>query len=289
MPTKIEKDAVTGTDTTGHEWDGIKELNTPLPKWWLYTFYATIAWALGYFVLYPAWPSLSGHTAGALGWTMRGEIAESLAQAASAQAPFVNRIDAASLEDISKSADLRNFAMAGGRSVFAVNCAPCHGAGAAGSKGFPNLVDDNWIWGGTLDDIHTTIQNGIRNSNPDSRIAQMPRFGADNILDAKQIDDVADYVLSLSRRSSNTAAAERGATVFSENCEACHLQGGIGNPEMGAPSLAANIWLYGGDKATIVETITNSRAGAMPAWSDRLDAARIKMLTVYVHSLGGGK
>jgi cytochrome c oxidase cbb3-type subunit 3 len=289
MPTKIEKDAVTGTDTTGHEWDGIKELNTPLPKWWLYTFYATIAWALGYFVLYPAWPSLSGHTAGALGWTMRGEIAESLAQAASAQAPFVNRIDAASLEDISKSADLRNFAMAGGRSVFSVNCAPCHGAGAAGSKGFPNLVDDNWIWGGTLDDIHTTIQNGIRNSNPDSRIAQMPRFGADNILDAKQIDDVAEYVLSLSRRSSNTAAAERGATVFSENCEACHLQGGIGNPEMGAPSLAANIWLYGGDKATIVETITNSRAGAMPAWSDRLDAARIKMLTVYVHSLGGGK
>jgi cytochrome c oxidase cbb3-type subunit 3 len=289
MPTKIEKDAVTGTDTTGHEWDGIKELNTPLPKWWLYTFYATIVWALGYFVLYPSWPGLSGHAPGVLGWTMRGEIAETMAQAQRAQAPFVNRIDAASLEDIAKSTDLRNFAIAGGRSIFADNCGPCHGAGAAGSKGFPNLVDDNWIWGGTLDDIHTTIQNGIRNSNPDSRIAQMPRFGADKILDAKQIDDVAEYVLSLSRRSRNAAAVERGAVVYSENCEACHLQGGVGNPEMGAPSLAANIWLYGGDKATLVETITNSRAGAMPGWSERLDAARIKMLTVYVHALGGGK
>lgn len=289
MPTKIEKDAVTGTDTTGHEWDGIKELNTPLPKWWLYTFYATIVWALGYFVLYPSWPGLSGHAPGVLGWTMRGEIAETMAQAQRAQAPFVNRIDAASLEDIAKSTDLRNFAIAGGRSIFADNCGPCHGAGAAGSKGFPNLVDDNWIWGGTLDDIHTTIQNGIRNSNPDSRIAQMPRFGADKILDAKQIDDVAEYVLSLSRRSRNAAAVERGAVVYSENCEACHLQGGAGNPEMGAPSLAANIWLYGGDKATLVETITNSRAGAMPGWSERLDAARIKMLTIYVHSLGGGK
>jgi cytochrome c oxidase cbb3-type subunit 3 len=289
MPTKIEKDAVTGTDTTGHEWDGIKELNTPLPKWWLYTFYATIVWALGYFVLYPAWPSLSGHTPGILGWTMRGEIAEQLVQANTAQAPFVNRIAAASLEDISKSTDLRNFAMAGGRSVFAENCAPCHGSGGAGSKGFPNLVDDNWIWGGKLDDIHTTIQHGIRNANPESRISQMPRFGTDEILTLAQIDDVAEYVLSLSKRARDAAAAKRGEAVFAENCVACHQEGGVGNPEMGAPNLAANIWLYGGDKATLVETIRYSRQGAMPAWSERLDAARIKMLTVYVHALGGGE
>ncbi len=289
MPTKIEKDAVTGTDTTGHEWDGIKELNTPLPKWWLYSYYATIVWALAYFVLYPSWPSLSGHTTGVLGWTMRGEIAEQLEAAKKAQGPMLNRISAASLDDIRKTPDLRNYAMAGGRSAFGVQCAPCHGAGGAGTKGFPNLVDDNWIWGGTLDEIYTTIQYGVRNSNDKSRLSQMPRFGADGILTAKQVDDVAEYVLSLSRRSTDAAAARRGAAVFAENCVACHLEGGKGNQEMGAPNLAANIWVYGGDKATVVESIRNARQGSMPAWGERLDDATVKMLAVYVHALGGGK
>lgn len=289
MPTKIEKDAITGTDTTGHEWDGIKELNTPLPKWWLYTYYATIIWSLAYYVFYPAWPSLSGHTQGVLGWTMRGEIAAEMESARQAQAPNVRRIAASSLEDIRKSADLRTYAMAGGRSAFGVQCAPCHGAGGAGSKGFPNLVDDNWIWGGSLDDIYTTIQYGVRNTNDKSRLSQMPRFGTDGILTARQIDDVAEYVLSLSRRSGDTAAAGRGAAVYAENCVACHQEGGIGNQELGAPNLAANIWMYGGDKATLVETIRNARQGAMPAWSERLDDATVKMLAVYVHALGGGK
>lgn len=289
MPTKIEKDAVTGTDTTGHEWDGIKELNTPLPKWWLYTYYASIVWSLAYFVLYPAWPSLSGHTPGVLGWTMRGEIAAEMEAAKLAQAPNVSRIAASSLEDIGKSADLRAYAMAGGRSAFGVQCAPCHGAGGAGSKGFPNLVDDNWIWGGSLDEIYTTIQYGVRNTNDKSRLSQMPRFGADGILTARQIDDVAEYVLSLSRRSGDAAAAGRGAAVYAENCAACHQEGGTGNQELGAPNLAANIWMYGGDKATIVETIRYARQGAMPAWSERLDDATVKMLAVYVHALGGGK
>ncbi len=289
MPTKIEKDAITGTDTTGHEWDGIKELNTPLPKWWLYSYYATIIWSLAYFVLYPAWPSLSGHTKGVLGWTMREEIVQEMAAAQKAQAPMLTKIAATSLDDIRKSTDLRGYAMAGGRSAFGVQCAPCHGAGGAGAKGFPNLVDDNWIWGGSLDEIYTTIQYGVRNANDKSRLSQMPRFGADGVLDAKQIGDVAEYVLSLSKRSTDAAAAKRGEAVFAENCVACHQEGGTGNKELGAPNLAANIWIYGGDKATLMETIRNSRQGSMPAWAERLDDATIKMLAVYVHGLGGGK
>jgi len=289
MPTKIEKDAVTGTETTGHEWDGIKELNTPLPKWWLYSYYATILWSIAYFVLYPAWPSLSGHTPGVLGWTMRGEIAAEMEAAKAAQGPMLRRIAASSLDDIRKSTDLQAYAMAGGRSAFGVQCAPCHGAGGAGAKGFPNLVDDSWIWGGTLDDIYTTIQFGIRNANDKSRLSQMPRFGVDGMLTAAQIDDVAEYVLSLSRRSRDAGAAKRGEAVYAENCVACHQEGGKGNPEMGAPNLAANIWTFGGDKATIVESVRNARAGSMPAWIDRLDDATIKMLVVYVHALGGGK
>jgi cytochrome c oxidase cbb3-type subunit III len=289
MPTKIEKDEITGTETTGHEWDGIKELNTPLPKWWVWTFYVTIAWSIGYFIAYPSWPTLSGHTQGVLGWTQRGEIAEKLAEAKAQRAPFVGRIEAAPLADIRRSPDLLNFAMAGGRSVFAENCAPCHGAGGAGAKGFPGLADDSWLWGGTLDDIHTTIVHGIRNASANSRISVMPKFGADGLLNDRQIDDVAEYVLGLSRRSANAAAAARGKDVFAENCASCHQEDGTGSTELGAPNLTANIWVYGGDKATIVETIRNSRAGAMPAWEGRLDAATIKMLAVYVHALGGGK
>ncbi|MCA0451210.1 MAG: cytochrome-c oxidase, cbb3-type subunit III [Proteobacteria bacterium] len=289
MPTKIEKDEITGTDTTGHEWDGIKELNTPLPKWWLWTFYATIVWSIGYFIVYPAWPTLSGHTKGVLGWTQRIEIAERMEEAKAMRAPFVGRIEKASLDQIRSSPDLLNFAMAGGRSVFAENCVPCHGAGGSGAKGYPNLADDSWVWGGTLDDIHTTITYGIRNANNESRIGQMPRFGADGILKPAQIDDVAEYVLSLSKRSTNADAAKRGETVFSENCVACHQEGGTGSTDLGAPNLAANIWIYGGDKATIMETVRNSRAGSMPAWTGRLDDATIKMLAVYVHALGGGK
>lgn len=289
MPTKIEKDAVTGTETTGHEWDGIKELNTPLPKWWLYTYYATIVWSLAYFVFYPAWPSLSGHTSGLLGWTMRGEVAAEMEAAKAAQGPMLRKIAASSLDEIRKSNDLQAYAMAGGRSAFGVQCAPCHGAGGAGTKGFPNLVDDSWIWGGSLDEIYTTIQYGIRNANDKSRLSQMPRFGTDGMLTAAQIDDVAEYVLSLSRRSKDAVASKRGEAVFAENCVACHQEGGKGNPEMGAPNLAANIWVYGGDKAAIVESVRNARAGSMPAWVDRLDDATIKMLAVYVHALGGGK
>jgi cytochrome c oxidase cbb3-type subunit III len=289
MPTKIEKDLVTGTATTGHEWDGIKELDTPLPKWWLYVFYACIAWSLIYYVFYPAWPSLSSHTTGLLGYSSRAEIRKDLVAQAAQRAPFVDRIRAASLEQIETQPDLLNFAIAGGRAMFAENCAPCHGSSGAGAKGFPSLADDDWLWGGSREAIEQTIRHGARNANADSRQSQMPRFGTDGVLKRTEIVDVAEFVLSLSGTTVDAVAAKRGAAIYAENCAACHGDDGTGNQEVGAPNLADKIWLYGGSKPAVVESITNARAGSMPAWSGRLDDATIKMLTIYVHSLGGGK
>jgi cytochrome c oxidase cbb3-type subunit III len=289
MPTKIEKDLVTGTATTGHEWDGIKELDTPLPKWWLYVFYACIAWSVGYYVFYPAWPSLSSYTTGLLGYSGRAEIRKELAAQAAERAPFVARIREASLEHIETQPDLLNFAIAGGRAMFAENCAPCHGSGGAGAKGFPSLADDDWLWGGSRDAIQQTIRHGVRNTNADSRQSQMPRFGTDGMLKRGEIADLAEFVLSLSASTADTAAARRGAALYAENCATCHAEDGTGNQEVGAPNLADKIWLYGGSRVAVTDSIMNAPAGSMPGWSERFDEATIKMLTIYVHSLGGGK
>jgi cytochrome c oxidase cbb3-type subunit 3 len=289
MPTKIEKDSVTGTETTGHEWDGVRELNTPLPKWWIYTFYACIAFAAVYVVLYPALPWVNAHTAGILGYTQRDTVAQGLAEASARQAVFRDEIAKTELEDIRKNPQLFGFATTGGRAVFNENCVPCHRAGGAGAKGFPNLADDDWLWGGSLAEISQTITHGVRNSDPDSRQSQMPRFGVDGILKPAQISDVADYVITLSGGKAPAEAAARGSTIFAENCAACHGEKGQGNREIGAKVLNNHLWLYGGDKATLVDTITNARDGQMPAWGERFDATTIKMLTLYVHSLGGGE
>jgi cytochrome c oxidase cbb3-type subunit 3 len=288
MPTKIEKDEITGTDTTGHEWDGIKELNTPLPKWWVWTFYATVAWSLVYFVLYPAIPTVSGHSTGMLGYWSRAEMSASLEQGRAQRAPFVSRIEAAPLDAIRRDPELLAFALAGGRVVFAENCVPCHGAGGAGARGFPNLADDVWLWGGALADIHKTISFGVRNADDRARMSQMPRFGADALITNAEIDDVADYVLTLSGATGGDAA-KRGATVYAEKCAACHGEKGEGKREIGSPRLNGRIWQWGGDRATIVESVWGARAGVMPAWQGRLDPATIKMLALYVHALGGGE
>jgi cytochrome c oxidase cbb3-type subunit 3 len=290
MPTKIEKDAVTGKTTTGHEWDGIKELNTPLPKWWLYILYATIAWAAVWAIIYPSFPGLSGHFRGTSNWTQRQAIVEDMARARAEQAPFLDRIRAASLDEVRRNPELLTYAMAGGRVAFADNCAGCHGSGGQGARGgFPALVDDDWIWGGSLEDIHATILHGIRNTqDPDARISQMPAYGG-GVLSRAQINDVAEHVLSLSGRSSDAAAVARGAVVYAENCVACHGEKGEGVRDVGGPRLNDPIWLYGGTKAEVVAQITNPRMGVMPPWAGRLDEATIKMLTVYVHTLGGGE
>jgi cytochrome c oxidase cbb3-type subunit 3 len=285
MPTKIEKDEVTGRETTGHEWDGVRELNTPLPKWWVNLFWVTIVWAVGYMIVYPSLPWVTGW----FGYWSRAELTRSLEEQRGQRAGFVARIEKADLAQIRADPELLNFALAGGRQVFADNCAPCHGAGGAGAVGYPNLADDDWLWGGGLADIHATIRYGIRNTDTNSRMSQMPRFGLDGILKADEIGKVADHVLSLSGAGVASPSAASGAALYAEHCVACHGDTGEGNQELGAPRLNDRIWLYGGDRASVVRSIANARAGAMPAWDERLDAATIKMLTVYVHALGGGK
>ena len=283
-------DDVSGTSTTGHQWDGIKELNTPLPRWWVITFYVTIIWAIGYWIVYPAWPLLTGYTTGVLHYSSRASVAVELANLEKIRGDKMVALGAASLADIEKDPALLALARARGKTVFGDNCAPCHGTGAAGAKGYPNLNDDDWLWGGTLDQIMQTIQFGARSGNPKAHEGQMLAFGKDGTLKADQIVTVANYVRSLSglpTRPGYDAAA--GAKIFADNCAVCHGEAGKGNQELGAPNLTDKIWLYGGDEATIIETITNGRGGVMPAWEGRLDPSTIKAMAVYVHSLGGGQ
>ncbi|HSR72240.1 MAG TPA: cytochrome-c oxidase, cbb3-type subunit III [Kiloniellales bacterium] len=289
MARERETDEITGTETTGHEWDGIKELNTPLPRWWLWTFYATVVWAIGYWIVMPAWPLISGYTPGLLGYTNRAAVADRMAEAEAARADVLSQIAELPPEEIAADARLREFAMAGGDSAFAVNCSQCHGQGAAGFPGYPNLNDDAWLWGGTLPDIVQTVRYGIRSDHEETRLGDMPAFLRDGILERDQVEDVVEYVLSLSGRAEDPAAAERGAAVFAEQCAACHMEDATGSTDLGAPNLTDTIWLYGGDRATITETVANGRAGVMPAWIGRLSEATIKQVAIYVHSLGGGQ
>ncbi len=285
-----EIDHVSGRSTTGHEWDGIKELNTPLPRWWVLTFYATILWSIGYWVVYPAWPLVNGYTHGVLNYTNRAAVTEDLSKLEALRGEKMKVLGTASLADIEKDPALLALARARGKTVFGDNCAPCHGSGAAGAKGYPNLNDDDWLWGGTLDQISQTIQFGARSGHAKAHESQMLAFGRDGTLKKDEIVTVANYVRALSGLS--TAAgydAAAGKKLFEDNCVSCHGDGGKGNQELGAPNLTDKIWLYGSDEATLIETITNGRAGVMPAWVGRLDPVTIKALTVYVHSLGGGK
>lgn len=283
-------DEISGTETTGHEWDGIRELNTPLPRWWLWTFYASIVWAAAYCVFYPAWPLVNSVTQGVLGYSSRAEVAKEIELAKTAQAKFLDQIKSKSLDEITQDRALLQFAIAGGRSAFAVNCSQCHGTGAAGAQGYPNLNDDDWIWGGSLKAIHHTIAHGVRaEENDDTRTSQMPAFGRDEILTAAQISTVAEFVLSLSGKEHDAEKAALGAPLYKENCVACHGETGQGNREVGGPRLNDQISLFGSDKATIVNIITNARQGVMPAWGPRLDDETVKQLAIYVHSLGGGE
>ncbi|MEO5374802.1 MAG: cytochrome-c oxidase, cbb3-type subunit III [Alphaproteobacteria bacterium] len=285
---KQEHDPISGTATTGHEWDGIKELNTPIPKWWVYVFYATIIWAAGYWVFYPSWPTLTGYLKGTLGYSSRGEVRSEMAAAAEARKVWLDRFKGASVQQIAADPKLRTYAMAGGAVAFKDNCAPCHQAGGAGAVAYPTLADDEWLWGGTLDDIQATITHGIRwSQDSGTRVSEMPKFGTDKLLDAKQIDQVADYVVALA--AGGKADALPGKAIYAEQCVACHGEGGVGMQAVGAPALNNKIWLYNGTKDGIVAQIKAPKHGVMPAWGGRLDETTIKQLAVYVHALGGGK
>lgn len=278
-----------GVPTTGHEWDGIREYDKPLPRWWKWTFYACIIWSIGYWIAMPAWPTVSGYTEGMLGYSQRAKVASQLEARREAQSVYVDRIGKATLEEITKDQELLEFSLAGGRSAFAVNCSQCHGTGAQGSVGYPNLNDDDWLWGGTLAQIEQTILYGIRSEHEDARVGDMPAFGRDEVLEPQQITQVTDYVMSLSGRPHNAASAAEGKTLFADNCASCHGENGKGNAEFGSPNLTDAIWLWGSDRATIRDVIYNARKGVMPPWHDKLSPETIKQLTVYVHSLGGGR
>lgn len=289
MVSEREKDEITGVETTGHEWDGIRELNNPLPRWWLWCFYGTIVFSLLYTIAYPAWPLLRSSTSGLLHWSSRAEVAQELAAIAEARKDWAEELTTLDLTEVADRPELLKFAVAGGASAFKVYCSQCHGAGAAGGGIYPNLVDDDWIWGGSLADIYLTLLHGIRYAgDDDTRYSEMPAFG-DGLLSREEIRDVAWHVLSLSGKAEESAATARGAGLYADNCAVCHGEKGEGIQELGAPSLNDAIWLYGADHAALVAQIRNPRQGVMPGWQGRLSETTIRQLTLYVHSLGGGE
>ena len=283
-------DHATGTPTVGHEWDGIEELDTPMPRWWLYILYATIVFAIGYCIAYPAWPLLTRGTPGVLGWTSKGQLEAELAADQKAKAATLAAIDRLPIEEIEKNPTLMHAAIDGGRAAFRINCSACHGSGAAGSKGYPNLNDDDWLWGGDVKSIQQTLLDGVRFPGDDNtRMSQMPAFGKDEILKADEVQDVVSYVRFISHQEAASPSAKRGSAIFANNCAVCHGPNGGGNRTVGAPNLTDKIWLYGGDRDTLTQTVTNARYGIMPAWGQKLDPVTLKMVAVYVHSLGGGE
>lgn len=281
-------DDVSGVETTGHEWDGIRELNNPMPRWWVWTFYATILWAIGYTIAFPAWPLISGSTQGLLGWHSRADFVADSEDAKAAQNIYLEKIASSSLDDIKADSQLMQFATAGGAAAFKINCIQCHGSGAEGGNGYPNLNDDDWLWGGTVNDIHTTITHGIRfNEDADTRISEMPAFG--EVLKSNEIREVAAYVVSLTGTARDASMVEPGAQIFADNCASCHGEDAKGNRDMGAPNLADAIWLKTHGEDQIVAQIRMPKHGVMPAWGERLGDTTVKQLTLFVHSLGGGE
>jgi len=290
MAEKIERDELTGVRTTGHEWDGIKELDNPMPRWWLWVFYACIAFSVLWWILYPSWPTHRGHLPGILGSNARLALEDRLAEAREAQAVFLEQIAELSPEEIDQTPDLRAFAVHGGERHFKDNCATCHGLGGGGQLHYPSLADDAWIWGGTFEEILYTINHGIRNEDDlDARFSMMPAYGTDGILQRDEINEVAEYVLSLSGLEHDADLAVAGAEHYEIHCAACHMEEGGGMNELGAPALNDAVWLYGGEREEIRAQITNPRHGVMPPWQGRLPDEVVKMLTVYVHNLGGGQ
>ncbi len=286
-------DEVSGRETTGHEWDGVKELDTPLPRWWLYIFYATIVVAIVYWVLMPAWPIGRTYTPGLLHFSDRQNVAADVAALQHARAPMYQRLARATPADLERDPQLQQFARAAGESAFGDHCRTCHGAGGGGQPGYPNLTDDVWLWGGSLADIEHTITVGVRSSSPQTRNSMMPAFGRLQMLTPAEISDTAEYVISLgpaaARLHPNPAAAARGVAIYGVQCAACHGATGGGDRSVGAPSLRDDVWLYGGSREEIRRQIELGRGGVMPTWQNTLDPGTIRALAFYVHELGGGE
>ncbi len=273
-------------ETTGHVWDGIEEYNNPLPRWWLWTFYATIFWGVIYTIMYPAWPLVTGATAGVMGWSTRGNVAAEISAVEAAQADLRSALEEIELAALTEDEPLHRFAIQAGAAAFRTNCSQCHGSGAAGAVGYPNLLDDDWLWGGTIDEIALTVRHGIRNEDDgDARWSEMPAFG--EILEEAEIATLVSHVQGLAGGADPLSGP--GGALYEEQCASCHGEDARGNRELGAPNLADAIWLYGGEDAALTKTITYARFGVMPPWQDRLGEAQVRAVAAYVHQLGGGE
>ncbi len=290
---KKRVDQPTGTETVGHEWDGIEELDTPMPRWWLWTFFATVVISLAYTVVYPAWPGITGATKGLWGWSSRAVLHDEMGRAANVRAPILSAIAATPIDRLGAQPELFEAAVRGGEAAFKVHCVQCHGSGADGVRpgsGYPNLNDDDWLWGGDLEALEYTIAHGIRSPGVDeTRQSMMPAFGRDGILTAPQVQDVVSFIRVASGAEKASRSSRRGEGLFVANCAVCHGVDAKGGRQFGAPNLADGIWLYGGSREALTQTVNNSRHGVMPAWAGRLDQVTIKMLAAYVHSRGGGE
>lgn len=282
-----DRDAVSGVETTGHEWDGIRELDNPLPRWWLWVFWACILFSIGYWVAMPAWPGLTSYTSGLMGQSDRRAVATALADLKTQRGAGAARLRDATLAQIESDPALQAYALSVGQSVFGDNCATCHGAGGAGAKGYPNLRDDVWLWGGDLESIALTIRHGVRSGDDKARVSLMPAFGRDQMLGDRQIADLTEYVVGLAGRTADRAAAARAAPLFAEQCSSCHGPAGKGDQSLGAPDLTDGEWLYGSDRAAISGQIYYGRNGVMPAWGNRFDPETIKAIAVFVHANSG--
>ncbi|HHS89557.1 MAG TPA: cytochrome-c oxidase, cbb3-type subunit III [Rhodobacteraceae bacterium] len=274
-------------ETTGHSWDGIEEYNNPLPRWWLWTFYATILWGIGYVIAYPAWPLVEKATPGLLGFSTRQEVAKDIQAFKEKNAEIEAKLAQADLTTVTEDADLHSFAINSGAAVFRTYCSQCHGSGAAGAKGYPNLLDDDWLWGGDIESIAYTVRHGIRSRSDETRYSEMPAFG--EFMSEEEIGQVVHYVLSLGGNEHDASLAGAGATIYADNCASCHGEDGTGDREQGAPNLTDAIWLFGDSIEDITYTVTHARNVEMPTWGDRLSDAQINAVATYVHQLGGGE
>ncbi|SOC07069.1 cytochrome-c oxidase, cbb3-type subunit III [Stappia indica] len=287
---EVERDPVSGRETTGHEWNGIKELDTPVPRGVLMFLIVTHVWAIVWWFLVPSWPLGTIYTKGLLDIDQKTTVEARVIEGQRERANWATRLESEPYEAILSDENLMNVVRSSGRQLFGDNCAACHGRDGRGRANYPDLTDDDWLWGGEPALIEETLRVGINTVHPETRIAQMPAFGRDQMLDREQVRSVAAYVYSLSQPDYSTPdnldRIQAGQEVFATTCAACHGENGEGIREVGAPNLADPYWVYGGDLDTIIASVHGGRQGHMPTWDERLTGAEIKTLALYVHDLG---
>lgn len=283
------RDTVTGRMTTGHEWNGIEELDTPVPKVVFFFLALAFLFSLICWLLFPTFPLIATYTKGLLGVDQQQLVTDQVKEAAAERAGWENDILSKSFAQVQSDPALMQKVQETGRTLFQDNCAACHGVNATGGPGFPDLTSKTWLWGGDIDSIAETIRVGINSTADDTRVSQMLAFGREGILDHAKILDVVAYVRSLSGASADAARVEAGREVFAANCASCHGEAGKGMQDVGAPDLTDRFWIYGGDTQSIYTTVHGGRQGHMPHWEGRLSETSRKILALYVSTLVAAK